>query len=161
LSETIEILLNEAAAPLAHSPFVVNATVDALTLLMAELIPLIGVRALRASYGRGMCTAPPGQSRVRTTECRTGFAASAAGPPRIDLVSRQPAAARSAAQALLLAPANLLVSLIGESLTDRLLNKAWGDFSVAQTSKVKPGFPTPVEREAMQASMPLLRQATL
>jgi hypothetical protein len=79
----------------------------------------------------------------------------------IDLVSRQPAAARSAAQALLLAPANLLVSLIGESLTDRLLNKAWGDFSVAQTSKVKPGFPTPVEREAFQASMPLLRQATL
>jgi len=55
-----------------------------------------------------------------------------------DLVSRLAAPARAAAQALLLALANLLVSLIGEPLTDRLLHKAWGNLSVTQASEVKP-----------------------
>ncbi len=118
----------------ADSSAVANATVGALSLLFAELKPLIGMLALRALYLRSLHLA---QSSFE----RPGFEMESAellAHLHRDLVSRNPAQARAAAQALLMALANLLVTLIGEPLTDRLLHKAWARPPMAKTSETKP-----------------------
>lgn len=134
-SEMIQSALGEGAAGGADSKTVAGATVRALTSLLAELKPLVGELALRALYVRSLHLA------------RSSFERPGAGDPESpdellaplhrDLVSRAPAEARGAAEALLLALANLLVSLIGEPLTDRLLHKAWANPPMAKSSQVK------------------------
>jgi len=134
-SEMIEDLLDEGAAADATATTIAGATVRVLTLLLAELKPLIGMLALRALYVRSLHLANasferPGAELVAPDELLAHL--------HQDLVSRDAAQARGAAQALLLALANLLVSLIGEPLTDRLLRKAWGNQPVAKSSVLKP-----------------------
>ena len=114
---------------------VASATVKALNALFAELRPLIGSLALRALYVRGLHLAHASFERPSADLASTD---QLLAHLHQDLVSRQAAPAREAAQALLLALVNLLVSLIGEPLTDRLLRKAWENLPVTQASKVKP-----------------------
>ena len=133
-SEMIEGLLDEGVAADAGATDVSGATVRILTLLLAELNPLIGTLALRALYVRSLYLAyasfeRPGANRVAPDKRLLDL--------HQDLVSRDSAQARGAAKALLVALANLLVSLIGEPLTDRLLRKAWGNLPVAKSSVVK------------------------
>ncbi len=131
----IHAALREGAAEGAGSTSIAGETVRALGLLLAELKPLIGQLALRALYVRSLHLANasferPGAELKTTAELLIDV--------HRDLVSRDPAEARGAAQALLLALVNLLVSLIGEPLTNRLLQKAWGNLPMALTSEEKP-----------------------
>ncbi len=135
-SKTIRSALGQEGLEGADSEIVAAATVRALTLLLAELKPLVGELALRALYVRSLHLA------------RSSFERPGAGDPEYpdellaplhrDLVARAPAEALGAAEALLLALVDLLVSLIGEPLTDRLLHKAWGNPPMANPSQVTP-----------------------
>ena len=135
-SEMIHCALGEGAAEGVDSKAVAGAAVRALTLLLAELKPLVGELALRALYVRSLHLARssfegPGARDLKSTD-------DLLAPLHQDLVMRAPAQARVAAEALLLALADLLVSLIGEPLTDRLLRKAWESPPLANSSQVKP-----------------------
>lgn len=122
-SEVIKAALAHGAVEGADSSIVANGAVRALDLLLRELKPLVGELALRALYFRSLHLAGSSFERPSRSELEAPDALLA--PLHRDLVSRPPAEARGAAEALLLALANLLVSLIGEPLTDRLLHKAW------------------------------------
>lgn len=135
-SELIQRALGEGAAEGADSKTVASATVRALTLLLAELKPLVGEIALQALYVRSLHLARSSFERPSAAELESPDELLA--PLHRDLVSRAAADARGAAEALLLALANLLVSLIGEPLTDRLLNKAWGNPTPAKSFQVTP-----------------------
>jgi len=134
-SEMIRAALRAGAAEGPDSRTVAAATVRALTLLLAELKPLIGSLALRALYVRSLHLAHSSFERPRIEPKALDELLARLHK---DLVSRDPDQAREAAEALLLALANLLVSLIGEPLTDRLLHKAWGNSPAAKSSEVKP-----------------------
>lgn len=134
-SEMIQSALGEGALEGADSTTVAGATVQALTLLFAKLQPLIGNLALRALYVRSLHLAHssfdrPGTDLESPVELLTRL--------HRDLMSRGPDEARDAAMALLVALADLLVSLIGGPLTDRLLHKAWRNLPVAKSSEEKP-----------------------
>ena len=133
--EMIQIALGEGAAEGADSAAVAETTVRALTSLFAELRPLIGMLALRALYRRSVHLANSSFERPSTD---LASADELLATLHRDLVSRDPAEARSAAVAVLLALANLLVSLIGEPLTNRMLQKAWGNLPMAESSEVNP-----------------------
>ena len=135
-SELIQSALGEGAAEGADSKAVAGGAVRALTLLLKELQPLVGELALRALYVRSLHLARSSFERPSAGDLERPDELLA--PLHRDLVSRAPGEARGAAQALLLALANLLVSLIGEPLTDRLLHKAWGIPPPAKSSQVKP-----------------------
>jgi len=129
----IEGLLDEAAETGAAG--VAGEAVRALTLLFAELKPLIGMLAVRALFVRSLHLAHasferPGTELTSADELLAHFYR--------DLVSRAPEQAHGAARALLRALVDLLVSLIGEALTNRLLHKAWGQGPVATSAEVKP-----------------------
>jgi len=133
--EMIQIALGEGAAEGADSAAVAETTVRALTSLFAELRPLIGMLALRALYRRSVHLANSSFERPSTD---LASADELLATLHRDLVSRDPAEARSAAVAVLLALANLLVSLIGEPLTNRMLQKAWVNLPMAESSEVNP-----------------------
>ena len=133
--EMIQIALGEGAAEGADSRTVAGSTVRALTLLLAELKPLIGMLALRALYRRSIHLSNSSFERPST---HLASADELLATLHLELVSRDPAEARSAATALVLALVNLLVSLIGEHLTNRLLQKAWGNLPLRKSSEVKP-----------------------
>ena len=135
-SEMIQSALGEGAAEGAHSKTVAASTVQALTLLLAELRPLVGELALRALYLRSLHLAHSSFERPVAGDLKSTDELLA--PLHQDLLMRAPAQARVAAEALLMALANLLVSLIGEPLTDRLLHKAWGNPPLANSSQVNP-----------------------
>ena len=135
-SEMIHSVLGERAVEGADSKAVAGVAVRALTLLFVELKPLVGELALRALYVRSLHLARssferPGAGDLKSTD-------DLLAPLHQDLVMRAPVQARVAAEALLLALTDLLVSLIGEPLTDRLLHKAWGNPPFANPSQVKP-----------------------
>jgi hypothetical protein len=137
-SEMIQGALGEGAAEGADSETVAGAAVLALTLLHAELRSLVGEIALRALHVRSLHLARSSFERPSKADLESPDGLLA--PLHQDLVSRSAVEARGAAEALLLALANLLVSLIGEPLTGRLLHKAWGNPPVAKSSdsEVKP-----------------------
>jgi len=133
--EMIQSALGEGAEEAADSATVAESTVRALTLLLAELRPLIGMLALRALYRRSVHLSNSSFERPsRDLESTDELLATL----HLELVSRDPAEARNAATALVLALVNLLVSLIGEPLTNRLLQKAWGNLPTPESSQVKP-----------------------
>jgi len=114
----------------ADSPAIAHATVNAMTGLLKHLEPLSGELASRALYVRSLHLArssfiKPDVDRKSPGDFLT--------PLQQDLSNRPPAEARAAAEALLLALADLLASLIGDSLTARLLHKSW-DIPAASTS---------------------------
>ncbi len=121
----IQQALGSGNATGASSVVVAAASVRALGALFAELEPLVGVQGSRAMYAR--C--------LHLTRTSFQWPVSDDLVPRNELLDvvhdhlavRSPADARRAAEALLDAFGNLLVSLIGEALTLRLLQSAWGD----------------------------------
>ncbi|MEJ8859389.1 hypothetical protein WKW79_32805 [Variovorax robiniae] len=116
--------LAELAGDGANPAAVADATVGALRLLHTELGSLIGSQATGALYARSLHL---------TRSSFQWLNQPAPDPPeaglstlRSDLSLRDPTEAREAGEAILLAFADLLVSLIGEPLTHRLLQSAWG-----------------------------------
>lgn len=122
--QIIEKALAEIAGEHPDPTAVAHATVGALRLLHAELGSAIGSQATGALYARSVHLTRPAFQWLTQT---------AADPPEArlaalqdDLSAREPSEARKAGEALLLTFADLLVSLIGEPLTHRLLSSAWG-----------------------------------
>ena len=131
----IQHALGGEALPDADAAAVAGAMVRALRLLLAELEPLVGSQAIRALYTRSL----------HLTRARFGWAAPArdeslgealAGLQR-SLVTRTPAEAQRAGPALLNTLVDLLVGLIGDPLTQRLLRSAWGGPSADESSEEK------------------------
>ena len=133
-SEMIQSALSEGAAEGADSTIVAGAAIRALTSLIAELKPLVGELAMRALYVRSLHLARASFERPSAAE--PGSPDELLAPLHRDLMSRAPADAQGAAKALLLALADLLVSLIGEPLTNRLMHKAWGTPTLAKPSQL-------------------------
>lgn len=121
--DLIERRLAQGAPAQATADAVGIATAQSFRLLLSELEPLVGVQATRALYARSL----------HLTRPSFDWLSIAAAQPqdellillRRDLASRLPADARKAGEALLLGFADLLISLIGEPLTHRLLRSAW------------------------------------
>ena len=106
----------------ADADAVAAATVRAVESLMGELKPLVGRLATLALYTRSLHLANASFARPDPTLKPEDDLASL----RTDLLRRSPEDARRASHALLRALVDLLVSLIGQSLTDRMLRSAWG-----------------------------------
>lgn len=133
-SKMIRSALGAPAMEGADSQHVATQAVRALTLLLQELKPLVGEMAVRALYVRSLNLARSSFGRPDAVEPES--LDQLLIPLHLDLASRLPPQARGAAEALLSALADLLVSLIGEPLTDRLLHKAWSNASMAASTEV-------------------------
>ncbi len=113
-----------------------DVAVRALRLLFVQLEPLLGKPAVRGIYVRSLHLAnssfeqPASQGEI--------FPEELLGRLRTDLASRSSADALRAAEALLDALTALLVSLIGKSLTRRLLSSAWGNPAAEEPIQEKP-----------------------
>ncbi len=136
-NEMIQSALGKGAITGADSRTVATATVRALTLLFDAVKPLVGSLAIRALYVRSLHLARSSFERPTSAPSETESPDELLASLKRDLLSRAPAAARAAAEALLSAFADLLVSLIGESLTDRLLHSAWGSPAANEPSLEK------------------------
>jgi len=121
--------------PDADAPTIATATADAMTRLLGQLKPLVGELAWRALYVRGLHLA---RSSFVKPEPEAASHDELLAPLKDDLSTRAPADAYAAANALLLALADLLISLIGEPLTVRLLRKAWDNPAAETSSQEKP-----------------------
>ena len=123
--ELILQALAPAAAGQSGSSVVAAACIRALDALFSELEPLVGVTGTRALYLR--C--------LHLTRESVGWPVAADGASSDALLTslaehieaRDSDAARRASETLLTGFADLLISLIGEPLTLRLLQSAWGD----------------------------------
>ena len=121
--EIIQRALADRATNSADSGAIADAAVRTLRLLHGELESLVGAQAVRALYARSL----------HLTRSSFDWHVPAAEEPhddlltalREDLVARASTDARQAAETLLLTHTDLLVSLIGEPLTHRLLRSAW------------------------------------
>ncbi len=102
---------------------VADATVQALQALFSHLATLIGNDAVRALYLRSLHVSL--LSFDRTAQANQPLNTLLA-ELRQNLAKHQTADARKAAQALLESLVALLVSLIGQPLTMRLVASAWG-----------------------------------
>lgn len=131
--EMVQSALDKGAGDNADSQAVAAATFSALTALLAEIKPLVGELAWRALYVRSLHLARSSFVRPEVGDLATSGDLLAV--LNQDLLSRVPTEARVAAESLLLALADLLASLIGEPLTDRLLRKAWGEPAVDKISQ--------------------------
>jgi len=110
---------------------VAAATVQALQALFAELAILIGHDAVRALYLRAMHVSLLSFERnVKSGQLLEALLSDL----RTNLANHAPADARSAAQALLESLVALLVSLIGQPLTLRLVTSAWGSATAQPTT---------------------------
>ena len=131
----IQHALGDGAAEGADANTVAVATARALRSLLEELEPLVGAEGVRALYARSL----------HLTRPSFGWLAPAKPEPLSDLVAglqedlalRVPAEARRAGAAQLHTFADLLISLIGEPLTHRLLHSAWGGSAADEPSQEK------------------------
>lgn len=127
-NELIEFVLSRDGADIRDPPALATATVRAVSEVLDELKPLVGDTAARALYLRCLHLARlafhgPGTPRLETeSELLDSL--------QHDLASREPLDARRAGAALLCSLADLLASLIGEHLTHRMLDTAWGISSI-------------------------------
>ena len=103
----------------------------ALQVFFAELAVLIGNDAVRALYLRAMHLSLLSFERPEGTSQALD---ALLGALHQTLANHQPADARSAAQALLESLVALLVSLIGQPLTLRLVTSAWGSPTAQRTT---------------------------
>jgi hypothetical protein len=119
----------------ADAAAVAVATVHALRRLFAELEPLVGSQAVRALYSRSL----------HLTRARFNWAAADQGESlgaalsglQRNLAERPPAETQRAGSTILNTLADLLTTLIGEPLTQRLLRSAWGSGTTDASSEEK------------------------
>jgi hypothetical protein len=113
-----------------------TSTVRAVRLLLAELRPLVGELATTALYGRSLHLARASFQQQILSKSVTHNELLAL--LQQDLASRSRPDAQRAARALLNSLVDLLISLIGEPLTNQILNKAWGVQPDASSSEEIP-----------------------
>lgn len=125
-NDIIQHALRASADTEASPGVIAEASVRALDSLFSQLEPLVGVQGARALYARSLHVTRAFQWPVQNE---------ISPPPREELLhvvdthlgALTPQDARRASEALLHAFADLLLSLIGEPLTLRLLRSAWDD----------------------------------
>ena len=122
--ELIQSALGKDAADDSDSVALATATVRAVRLLLAELRPLVGELATSALYARSLHLARASFHRQILSYPLTHDELLA--PLQVDLATRSRPESHRAARALLNSLVDLLVSLIGEALTNQMLSKAWG-----------------------------------
>jgi hypothetical protein len=124
LRETIRRTMQQHAGSFPEANAISEATATTWRLVEAQLVPVIGTRGLDVLFRRAL---------QQTTTTFPWLAAAAdrggsAGPlPSLMacLAAQHAATSAEAAYALLLTFAELLATLIGESLTERLLAPVW------------------------------------
>ncbi len=121
--EMIEQALGKGVEQDAEALLVATSTVNAVKQLLRELKPLVGELAACALYKRSVQLARSSFQRA-PDDAQTHD--ELLGPLQQDLSGRSSAEAQKGSRALLNSLVDLLVSLIGEPLTHRLLRKAWG-----------------------------------
>jgi hypothetical protein len=124
LRETIRTALEQRAGSLPDANATSEATAATWRLVEAQLVPVIGARGLDVLFRRALHQTTAAFPWLAACVDRGG----SAGPlPSLMacLASRHTAAAAEAAYALLLTFTELLATLIGESLTERLLAPVW------------------------------------
>ncbi|MGZ5033187.1 MAG: hypothetical protein ACXWAC_08310 [Usitatibacter sp.] len=116
---------------------VADAAVQAWIRAVSELAPVIGTEGVRALYGRCMALArsnyawlPPGDFAVSQVKALANL--------RECLEGRKPTDAIDATTDSLVFLTELLGTMIGEALTMRLLNSAWGHDIPDQTKQELP-----------------------
>ena len=107
----------------ADAAAISTSTVSAVRLLLRELQPLVGEFAAATLYRRSVHLAKSSFQRAPNDALTQDALLT---PLQHDLGSRSTAEAQQGSRALLNSFVDLLISLIGESLTLRLLTKAWG-----------------------------------
>lgn len=135
--EIIARALREGSTDDDDAGAVAVATVRAVGLLLGELQPLVGTMGAHALYSRSLHLARMSFRRPDPGGPAAPKALDELAPLHDDLASRNPTEAKRAGQALLHSFADLLVSLIGQPLTDRMLRSAWG----------APGADSPLEEK--------------
>ena len=131
----VEHALREGNQHDADAAAVAMSTVGAVRLSLHALKSLVGDLAARSIYRRSVHLARLSFPRV-PDDARTDDELLA--PLHRHLASCSPGEARKGSRALLNAFVDLLVSLIGEPLTHRLLTKAWGAAADAPAPEEKP-----------------------
>jgi hypothetical protein len=124
LRETIRITLGQRAGKLPDANATSKATAATWRLVEAQLVPVIGTRGLDVLFRRALHQTTTAFPWLAASVDRGG----SAGPlPSLMacLAAQHTAAAAEAAHALLLTFTELLATLIGESLTERLLAPVW------------------------------------
>lgn len=121
--QIIDQALAEIAREEANSAEIARVTVGAVRALHAELAALIGSQAASALYARSIHLARlsfPWLSQTATVPLSARLTSL-----QSDLSARNTSEARQGGKGLLLTFTDLLVTLIGEPLTNRLLRSAW------------------------------------
>lgn len=122
--ETIRRMLAQPAAG-EDAGAIAEAAISAWHQMAHRLAPVIGGRGVEVLFSRALHLTSQAFPWLGTVE---GHGEVAAPPPaRVSacLASHEPAAAAAASLALLVTFTDLLATLIGDSLTDRLLDPVW------------------------------------
>ncbi len=134
--EIIKHALGKGLERDAPSSLVAEATTNAVRLLLLELKPLVGELATAALYKRGVHLA---KSSLQRLPDHAKTSDDLLAPLQQDLASRSPEEAQQVGVAVLTCLVDLLISLIGDAITHRLLRKAWGVEALeAATPEEKP-----------------------
>lgn len=121
--EIIQHAIAQCAVEGADADTVAAATARVLRLLFAELDPLVGTQAVRALYGRSLYLTRSSFEWVSPAAVEAG--GDVLANLQRQLASRDAADTRRAGTTVLQTFADLLISLIGEPLTYRMLRSAW------------------------------------
>jgi hypothetical protein len=126
--DAIRTTLQQRAASLPDASVTSEATGVTWRLVEAQLVPVIGPRGLDVLFRRALHQTTTSFPWLAAAVDRGG----SAGPlPSLMacLAARDPATSAEAASALLLSFVELLATLIGTSLTERLLTPVWAQHS--------------------------------
>jgi len=123
--EVIERALARRAGKAPDARAVAEASISTWRQVTEQLAPVIGERGVDALVGRSLHVSS------KTYPWLAIAASEEKGASRLDrlqsrLIDRDPAAAAEASALLLLTFATLLATMIGEALTERLLEPVWG-----------------------------------
>jgi hypothetical protein len=125
LLETIRTTMEQRAGSHPEANAISGAAATTWRLVEAQLVPVIGARGLDILFRRALHQTTTAFPWLAASVDRGGSTGPL--PSLMACLATQPtAAAAEAACALLLTFAELLATLIGESLTERLLAPVWG-----------------------------------
>ncbi len=122
--EAIRRTLARSAGEVPDASAVAEATLGTWRQVAARLAPVIGARGVEALFGRSLhatSKAFPDLAKVQNGE----NGAARLADLKACLAAQEPAVAAEAGQALLVNFTELLATLIGASLTERLLAPVW------------------------------------
>jgi hypothetical protein len=122
--ETIRILLAERAGDAPDASAIAEATINTWRQVASQILPVIGAGGVDVLFNRSLhltCTAFPWLTILGDHRDSAVLLASL----KERLAGREPDAAAEASYTLLVTFVEQLMSMIGESLTERLLSTVW------------------------------------